>query len=99
MIVIGAVLTFAVAATSWHGINLHVVGVVLILAGGVGLALAMYARTRQRPLRVLVRPRRRGDRVAISVRPRIYDDRPQPVYEERPQEFVPAEQYDEPPAG
>jgi hypothetical protein len=99
VIVIGAVLTFAVSATSWHGVNLRVVGVVLILAGGVGLTLAIYARKRQRPLRLLVRPRRRGDRVAVSLHPPTYDDRPQPVYEVVPQELVPAEQYDEPPAG
>ena len=39
LIAAGAVLRFAVAAGSPHGLNVHVVGVVLILAGVLGLLL------------------------------------------------------------
>jgi hypothetical protein len=41
LIVVGAVLRFALAAGSPHGLNIHVVGVVLILAGVLGLVLSM----------------------------------------------------------
>jgi hypothetical protein len=44
LIVAGAVLRFAVAAGSWHGPNVHVVGVVLILAGVLGLLLSLLVR-------------------------------------------------------
>ena len=36
----GAILRFAVATTSTHGLNVHVVGVILMLAGALGLALS-----------------------------------------------------------
>ena len=44
LIAAGAVLRFAVAAGSSHGLNVHVVGVVLILAGVLGLLLLPLAR-------------------------------------------------------
>ncbi len=44
LIAAGAVLRFAVAAGSPHGLNVHVVGVVLILAGVLGLLLLVLAR-------------------------------------------------------
>jgi hypothetical protein len=44
LIAAGAVLRFAVAAGSPHGLNVHVVGVVLILAGVLGLLLPLLAR-------------------------------------------------------
>ena len=37
----GAILRFAVATTSTHGLNVHVVGVILMLAGALGLALSL----------------------------------------------------------
>ena len=41
LIAIGAVLRFALAPGSPHGLNVHVVGVVLILAGVLGLVLSL----------------------------------------------------------
>ncbi len=41
LIAAGAVLRFAVAAGSPHGLNVHVVGVVLMLAGVLGLLLSL----------------------------------------------------------
>jgi hypothetical protein len=41
LIALGAVLRFAVATTSTHGLNVHVVGIILMLAGVVGLALSL----------------------------------------------------------
>lgn len=41
LIAIGAILRFAVAAGSPHGLNVHVVGVVLMLAGVLGLVLSL----------------------------------------------------------
>jgi hypothetical protein len=44
LIAAGAVLRFAIAAGSPHGLNVHVVGVVLILAGILGLLLSLLTR-------------------------------------------------------
>ena len=44
LITTGAVLRFALAAGSPHGLNVHVVGVVLILAGILGLLLSLLTR-------------------------------------------------------
>lgn len=44
LIAAGAVLRIAVAAGSPHGVNVHIVGVVLILAGVLGLLLPLLAR-------------------------------------------------------
>jgi hypothetical protein len=41
LIAVGAVLRFALAPGSPHGLNVHVVGVVLILAGVLGLVLSL----------------------------------------------------------
>jgi hypothetical protein len=41
LIAVGAVLRFALAPGSPHGVNVHVVGVVLILAGVLGLVLSL----------------------------------------------------------
>jgi hypothetical protein len=58
LIAAGAVLRFAVAAGSPHGLNLHVVGIVLILAGVLGLLLSLLAR---RGSRRLIRPAGQDD--------------------------------------
>jgi hypothetical protein len=52
VIAVGAVLRFAVAGGSPHGLNVHVVGVVLILAGVLGLLLSLLS------LLVVAGPRR-----------------------------------------
>ena len=54
LITVGAVLRFALAPGSPHGLNVHVVGVVLILAGALGLVLSL--------LLLLVRPGPRQQR-------------------------------------
>lgn len=48
LLVVGAILTFALTG-SLQGINLHVVGVILMLAGAVWLVLPRLIRTRQGP--------------------------------------------------
>jgi hypothetical protein len=44
LIAVGAILRFALPGGSPHGLNVHVVGVVLILAGVLGLLLSLLAR-------------------------------------------------------
>ena len=75
----GAILRFALAAGSPHGLNVHTVGVILILAGALGLLLPRLARTQLRPdwLRRWVRPNQ----------PRAYDAPPtgaDPAGDDRP---------------
>ncbi len=41
LIVVGAILRFAVAAGSSHGVNVHVVGIIVLLAGVLGLLLSL----------------------------------------------------------
>jgi hypothetical protein len=84
LIVIGAILRFAVTAGgSSHGLNVHVVGVILILAGVLGLVLSLFVWGPLNPSR-----RRRdlplgyeGTVPVVEERP-IYQDQP-PVVEER----------------
>jgi uncharacterized membrane protein YidH (DUF202 family) len=52
LIAIGAILRFAVATTSTHGINLHTIGVILMLVGVLGVVVwalvwAPWARSRR----------------------------------------------------
>ena len=53
LIAAGGILRFAVATTSTHGLNVHVVGVILILAGVLGMMLSLLwgalNRRRNRP--------------------------------------------------
>jgi hypothetical protein len=60
LIAVGAILTFAVDATV-AGLNLDVVGWVLMLAGAVGLVLFFYVWNRRRAPRVVMAERRRYD--------------------------------------
>jgi hypothetical protein len=80
LITTGAVLRFALAAGSPHWLNLHVVGVILILAGLAGLLLPPLARGPLRPdrLRRWVRPGQPEayDQAPNGVDPGAYDDRP-----------------------
>ncbi|HUD37154.1 MAG TPA: hypothetical protein VMR14_09670 [Streptosporangiaceae bacterium] len=85
LIVVGAVLRFALTARSPHGLNVHVVGIILILAGVLGLILPFLARL----------PRKRARRPAPQDRPSVpvqallnghkpfYDDSPVPIRENR----------------
>ena len=80
LITTGAVLRFAMAAGSPHGLNVHIVGVILILAGLVGLLLPPLARGPLKPdrLRRWVRPGqpRAYDQAPTGVDAGVYDDRP-----------------------
>ena len=79
LIITGAVLRFALAAGSPLGLNLHVVGVILILAGLFGLLLPPLARGPLKPdrLRRWVRPGQPEsyDQAPTGVDPGVYDDR------------------------
>jgi hypothetical protein len=44
LITVGAILLFALRAGSLHWLNLQIVGIILILAGGFGLALPRMSR-------------------------------------------------------
>jgi hypothetical protein len=47
LITIGAILLFALRSGTPHWLNLQIVGVILILAGGLGLTLPRLARSRR----------------------------------------------------
>ena len=55
LIAVGAILRFALAAGSPHGLNVHVVGVVLMLAGALGLLLSLLVRGGSRRRHSLIR--------------------------------------------
>lgn len=88
LIAAGAILRFAVATTSTHGLNVHVVGVILMLAGAVGLALSLLVwgplnRRRNRP------DGYSGEPPSLIRRRRVYQDEPpaadeQAVYQDQP---------------
>ena len=57
LIAVGAILRFvAFATTSTHGLNVHVVGVILILIGVIGLVLSLVMSSPLNPRRVRPRP-------------------------------------------
>jgi hypothetical protein len=60
LIAVGAILRFALAGGSPHGLNVHVVGIVLILAGILALLLALLVRAGPRRPHSLVRQGRGG---------------------------------------
>jgi len=78
LIVIGAVLRFALTARSPHGVNVHVIGVILILAGLLGLILPFLARL----------PRNRSRRPASPDQPPTLVQTPvviaRPIYDDGP---------------
>ena len=80
LITAGAILRFALAAGSPHGLNVHVVGVILMLAGLLGLLLPRLAGGPLRPdrLRRWVRPGQPEvyDEAPTGVDAGVYDDRP-----------------------
>ena len=85
LIAIGAILRFAIAAGSPHGLNVHVVGVVLMLAGLLGLVLSLLVWGPLNPAR-----RRRnslggydGGPPPVVEERRLYRDQTPPVVEER----------------
>ncbi|MGP4103168.1 hypothetical protein [Nonomuraea sp. KM90] len=68
VIVVGAVLTFALADGSVGGLDLRIVGVILMLGGAAGLLLPLLLRTRSRWSQSTVRSRQD-----------VIDDRPPPT--------------------
>jgi hypothetical protein len=88
LITAGAILRFALAAGSPHGLNVHIVGIILMLAGVAGLMLAGVAgllppRLAGGPLRPdwlrrWVRPGQpqAHDEAPTGVDAGVYDDRP-----------------------
>jgi len=40
VVAIGAILDFAITVTNSHGINLHTIGVILMIVGGIGFVLS-----------------------------------------------------------
>jgi len=40
LVAIGAILDFAITVTNSHGINLHTIGVILMIVGGIGFVLS-----------------------------------------------------------
>ena len=80
LITAGAILRFALAGGSPHGLNLHVAGVILILAGLLGLLLPPLARGPLKPdrLRRWVRPGQpeAHDQAPTGAAPGVSDDRP-----------------------
>lgn len=57
LLVVGAILRYALTTGTAHGIDLHIVGVILMLAGLAGLLLPLLARTSRRSNRPLARSR------------------------------------------
>jgi hypothetical protein len=72
LIAVGAVLRFALAPGSPHGLNVHVVGVVLILAGVLGLVLSLLLLL----VRTGPRQQRQGRPLARQGRPGGYYNLP-----------------------
>jgi hypothetical protein len=64
LIAVGAILTFAVNATI-SGLNIHTIGVILMVVGVLGLIVTM----------IIWAPRRNAARNGV-VEERVYDDRP-----------------------
>ena len=69
LIALGATLRFAFATTSTHGLNVHVVGVILILIGVIGLVLSLVMSSPLNPRRVRPRPLN-ARRLSLLIRPR-----------------------------
>lgn len=41
VVAIGAILDFAITVTNSHGINLHTIGVILMIVGGIGFVMSL----------------------------------------------------------
>jgi hypothetical protein len=63
LIAVGAILRYAVSATSSHGVNIHVVGLIVLLAGVLGLLLSLVVWGPLNPAR-----RRANDPVSYEAR-------------------------------
>jgi hypothetical protein len=87
LITAGAILWFAVATTSTHALNIHIIGVILILAGVLSLLLPLLvwgprSRRRNRPVGYdhaappLTRQRFPQDQPPAAGDRRVYQDQP-----------------------
>jgi len=41
VVAVGAILDFAISVTNSHGVNLHTIGVILMIVGGIGFVLSL----------------------------------------------------------
>jgi hypothetical protein len=41
VVAVGAILDFAITVTNTHGFNLHTIGVILMVVGGIGFVLSL----------------------------------------------------------
>lgn len=57
LLVVGAILAFAVTKGSAGPVDLHIVGVILMLGGALGLLLPLLVRVRRRPNALTARSR------------------------------------------
>ena len=72
LLALGAILAFAVSATTWMGVNLHVVGYILMGAGAIGLVWSL----------IITATRRRPSVVDVSDQPPVVVHRDQPVVDD-----------------
>ena len=59
LLAVGAILTFAIEVDSTEGLNVNTVGIILMVAGAIGLLWALMMTTRRRETYVEERPVRR----------------------------------------
>jgi hypothetical protein len=59
LIAVGAILKFAVTATV-SGVDIHTVGLILMIVGGIGLCIGLYLVLRSKPADVPPPPTRLG---------------------------------------
>jgi len=78
LIAIGAILRFALSAGSPHGLNVHVVGVIVIGAGVLGLLLSLLVWGPLNPAR------RRRAASAATMRPPVAAEQRRVYQDERP---------------
>ena len=78
LIAIGAILRFAISAGSPHGLNVHVVGVIVIGAGVLGLLLSLLVWGPLNPAR------RRRAASAATTRPPVAAEQRRVYRDERP---------------
>jgi hypothetical protein len=59
LLAVGAILTFAIEVDSTEGLNVNTVGIILMVAGAIGLLWALMMTSRRRGAYVEERPVRR----------------------------------------
>lgn len=74
LLAVGAILRFAIAVTSSHGVNVHIIGDILMIVGAIGLIIWL----------IVWAPRARSRRSAYAARPPLDDEEPPVVYRRDP---------------